>query len=275
MSGNGRSGTECKEIAGESAEEQCKSAEKSAKKVAAFKLYLLLILDEFFNVMDDLLFKKKLFIVYIIAWVLLATTILTLPHETKKEEDFVVDFVNKVIALIEDERDFQSESDNLDDLLEKIKIIYHSTNRKSDNKLGAYDITALLEDAYTKCLNIKHNISIKQGDFKPRSKCDILFLLVQKSKEVDPLYGLSFEQRLIFENLEKDLRKCSCEAIEGYVNQLKEIIRSQNKSIEQVQTQRLINWLTLVSSVVSILGFAPIILAALSWLYKKFVRPAG
>jgi len=258
MSKNGCSDVECKGIAEESAEEPCEPTE--------YELHLSLHIKELFKVMDDLLFQKKLFIVYIIAWVLL-TIISIWPHETRKEEDFVVEFVNRVIELIEDERDFQSKAENLDDLLEKVKIIYHSINRKSNNKLGAYDITTLLEDAYTKCLNVK------QENLKPKSKCDVLFLLVQKSKEVDPLYGLSFEQRLIFENLEKDLAECGCEAVKGYVSQLKEIIRAQNKSIEQVQTQKLINWLTLVSSIVSILGLVPIILAALSWLYKKFVRP--
>ena len=130
--------------------------------------------------------------------------------------DVKSDFSSAVIDSIDPEKDIEQ-------LSNRVKVIFRSHDRKANGELSEYGLVSLLEDSFTKLSGEKNN----------SQKLDILIGLIGKEKEKDPYYGLKFEQEVIIKNLENQLQPSQGGL--SFIEQIKEVIRRQNTEIDELK----------------------------------------
>ena len=225
------------------------------------------MIDHVWRVMGYLIRSRRgaylllLYLVFYVVFLIFLTQVIEKQSKGAFDKN-LESLVNKVILLVDSSVKNDEKPDN-GSLLGKIKVIYNANNRKLNYKLSSYGVTALLEDAYNSC------IGNNRDENKSKSTCDVLYQLIQESKKLDPLYGLNFEQKLVFENLERELTNCNCTPLKGYIAQLKEVVRKQNKVIEELDKQKLFNWASLFSAALGVVGLVPLMLGAVNWWRKS------
>jgi hypothetical protein len=166
------------------------------------------------------LFKKRPILTTFIL-VIYVGIILTFSFIAKNEKTSLSSTKEKSEATAAIINSIQSNKD-IENLSNKVKVIFRSHDRKSKGELSEYGLVSLLEDTFT---------SLSSG--KPDSpKLDLLMNLIIKEKEKDPYYGLKFEQEVIIKNLESKLTESTQI---GFIDQVKEVVRRQNVEIDELK----------------------------------------
>ncbi len=111
-------------------------------------------------------------------------------------------------------------------LSNRIKVIFNSYNRQANGDLSEYGLVSLLEDAFAQ----------NAANLKEKDKLNLLMELISRQKVKDPYYGLKFEQKVIIQSLESELKaQKESSPPHQFVEQIKEIVRRQNTEIDELK----------------------------------------